>query len=799
MKTFKYKDAATLAEAVALLDSGNAAVLAGGTDLLNVLKQGALPEPPELLVNIKNIAGCSHIDEAGGTLTIGALTKIADIAASAVVKTNAPALAQAAATVSAPTLRTMGTLGGNICQEVQCWYFRRSHMTGTWFDCLRKGGSTCYALDGDSRHHSIFGRARVSSTPCAARCPAHTDIPAYVARVREGDLDGAARILLRHNPFPAVTGRVCPHFCESGCNRVCVDDEPLSVRSIERYVGDYILENKERFVQAATRDTRKKAAVIGSGPAGLSAAYFLRQFGHTVTVFETQPVLGGTMTLAIPGYRLPGRILEQEVEFVRASGIEIRTGVAVGETVTIPRLMAQGYQAVFVAIGAQAGRKPLVPGADLAGVVTGLDFLRDLKAGRHVGLGRRVAVVGGGSVAFDCARSAIRQGARDVHLVCLESRETMPADSAEISEGEAEGVIVHPSVTVNRVVGGRGRVTGVEVARVLSMRFAEDGRLELQAEPDSTREFPADTVIFAIGQVPDLGVLTGIEGLTLKGSNTIQVDEQTLSTGVEGVFAGGDVSVGAGSVIEAIACGRRAAASIDRYLGGSGELPDTESQHKPALLSSTASGEPPVRIVPPQLAVAERVESMEAEVVGSCDWTAIEAEAKRCLNCGCLAVSPSDLAPVLVALDARVKTTKRTLAAADFFAVEGRRTTVLAKDEIVTEIEIPIARADTGQAFVKFAQRPAIDFACVSAAAFIAYSGGRVSEARIMLGAVAPVPYRAGRAAALLEGRTITEESAAEAAAAIAEEALPLEGNRYKLAIAQALVKRVVLAARPDG
>lgn len=796
MKPYKYQSAATISMAVSLLKNGNASVLAGGTAILNLLKQGALAEPPETLVNIKRVPGLNTITYGQSGLKIGALTTISELAASEVVKDKYPALAQAASGVAGPTLRNMATIGGNICQEVQCWYFHRSHLTGTWFDCLRKGGASCYALNGDNRYHSIFGGIKAHPSPCTNRCPAGTEIPAYLAKIRSGDLDAAARILLQVNPLAAITGRVCPHFCESACKMNEYGD-PISVKNIERYVGDYILSNASTFIQKPAKEKKKRIAIIGSGPAGLSAAYFLTIAGYGVTVFETMPFAGGTMALTIPHYRLPKSVLKKAIDFIRAHGIEIKTKTPIGKDITIPQLLQQDFRAVFIAIGSQEGQRLNIPGNDLKGVMTALDFLRKVKMGRKTDIGERVLVVGGGSIAFDCARTARRLGAKEVRIACLESREVMPADPDEIREAEAEGIEICPSQMTTAIKGVDGRVNSVECLAVASLTFIDDIP-EVKTVPGSESTIMADTVIFAVGQVPDLSVTAGVEGLKITRAGTIKVDPATLSTGVKAIFAGGDVSVSRGSVIEAIACGKRAAASINRFLGGRADsVPSIETEDE--LLGFNSEGAQIPRIVPPELSVEERLKDVNREVIQGLPLEAVTGEANRCRNCCCLAVNSSDLATALVALDATIKTSKRVIPADEFFAVSGSKTTVLDCDELVLEILVRPAPRNSRQTFLKFAQRPSIDFAVVNAAAVLKTIDGKVTQARIVLGSVAPVPYRASEAESMLTGEAVTAELAERAAETLEDKAVVLSGNGYKLQIAKTLLKRAILLEKNGG
>ncbi|MDA8124937.1 MAG: FAD binding domain-containing protein [Deltaproteobacteria bacterium] len=790
MKPYHYQSAETLGTAVATLKKGKAAILAGGTDLLNVLKQGALAEPPETLVNIKRLPGLRAIAYDRQGLAIGALTTLTELAESPLVKEKYPALAQAASLVAGPTLRNMGTVGGNLCQEVQCWYFRRSHLTGTWFDCLRKGGNLCYAVGGDNRFHSIAGGIKVQPSQCSKYCPAGTNIPAYLERIRAGQFDAAAKVLLEVNPLAAITGRICPHFCEKACNLKDYN-QALSVKNIERFVGDRILKNPARFLRLPEREKKQRIAVIGSGPAGLSAAFFLRKAGYGVTIFETMPVAGGTMALTIPHYRLPAGVLKKAIAFIESHGITIKTRTAIGKAVTIPQLLKKGYKAVFIAVGAQEGRKLRIPGSDLKGVMTALDFLSQVKKGRKTELGKRLLVIGGGSVAFDCARTARRLGVKEVRMACLESLETMPADSDEIREGQAEGVKLHPGLMTTAIQGKNGRVSGVEALSVSSLVF-KDGIPQVTTTPGSESALAADTVIFAVGQVPDLSAAAGVKGLKISRMGTIDVDPETLSTGVKGIYAGGDAWVAAGSVIQAIACGKKAANAIHRFCGGRSDIAPSQVQYD-SLLAFNGAGSQTPRVETPERPVKERLKDIKTEVVQGLPEPLIVQEANRCRNCGCVAVNASDLATMLTALNALIKTTKRVIPAEQFFAVAGHKTTVLDDDEIVVEIRVPTVAKEARQAFIKFAQRPAIDFAVVNAASLLKMTGGKVLDARLVLGAVAPMPFRAFEAEALLKGKAVTEALAEKAAATLEGKAILLSGNQYKLQIAKALLKRAIL------
>jgi len=469
-------------------------------------------------------------------------------------------------------------------------------------------------------------------SPCKLTCPAHIKVQGYIALIAQSKFKEALDLIREEIPFPSVCGRVCLRPCEKECKRQEVD-EPLAIAALKRFVTDHV--SDEEPPTALERTQKEKVAIVGSGPAGMAAAYDLVRMGYGVTVFEAMPVAGGMLALGIPDYRLPGEVLQKEIDYIKALGVEIKTNTPVGEAVTIPDLFRQGYKASFIAIGAHEGRKLPIPGTDLKGTLVGLSFLRDIKLGKKVKLGERVLVLGGGNVAFDCARTALRLGAQEVHMACLESRETMPADPSEIKEGEEEGIVIHPGLTFTRIIGDNGRVSAVECLNLLWMRFDEEGRLEMETVPASEHSIPADTVIFAIGQAPDLRVFSGVEGLTTTRRNTIAVDPDTLATEVPGVFAGGDAATMEGSLIEAIACGKKAAVSIDQYLQGQdlkeGGVAETLKAADIQVVIPPGTQKEPRQLMP-ELPLKERKGNFREVGLGFTEEMAV-AEAKRCLNC----------------------------------------------------------------------------------------------------------------------------------------------------------------------
>ena len=778
MKKFEHINATTLGEAVSALGSGKAQVIAGGTDLLGTLKDEILPDYPETLVNIKTIPGMDYIKEEEGMLKIGALTLLSDVALNGKVKGKYAALAEAASRVAHPHIREMGTIGGNICQLPRCWYFR---LPNNRFYCLRKGGKECYALTGEGRYHSIFGGTRVNGTPCSKDCPANVDIPSYLSKIREGDMVGAAKILLNFNPLPAITGRVCSYYCESECNRGHFD-EPTSIRSVERFMGDYILENAGEMFKSPQHETKKSVAIVGSGPAGISAAYYLRRLGHSITIFEAMEKPGGMLTYGIPPYRLPKDVVRRQIKALEGTGIQFKLKVDVGRDVTLVDLQ-RDFDAVFCATGAWGQSSLGIENEEL--LLSGLEFLTQVNFGLKTAPGRRILVIGGGNVAVDVAINALRLGAEQVTVACLENREEMPAMQKEVEQAIEEGVKLMPSWGPSRILKTKGKVSGMELVRCTSV-FDSDGSFSPTFDHHSKKTVEVDQIILAIGQKP---VLSFAEPLLKVERGLITVDPATQATNIANVFAGGDVTSGPASVITAIAAGRRAANSIDQYLKGKETAGEGEEKVKSLARFNSDYLKKVSRVKAPELPISQR--GIDTEDVLSLSWSAAETEVNRCFNCGCLAVNLSDIAPALIALDAEIKTTKRVIEAEKFFAVKGYKTTVLDANEIVTEIQVPTPASGTKSAFIKFALRKSIDFPIVNCAVMI--NGG---SARICLNAIFNKPYRARAAEEAIAGKSIDEANAEAAGEAAVSGAVVLEANRYKVQIAKVMVKRAILACQ---
>ena len=779
MKPFNHVNAASLEDAAAALNGGGAKVIAGGTDILGALKDNILPDYPSVLVNIKSIPGLDYIREEDGALKIGAATRLSDIAENPAVKEKYAALAQAAVSVGTPHLRDMGTIGGSIAQLPRCWYFRKLKNR---FHCRRKNGDECFAILGDARYHSIFGGAKTGLAPCSQKCPAGTDVPAYLSLFRDGDWDKAARTIMKSNPMPAVTSRVCAHLCQRGCNRRRTDESVLAY-GVERILGDYILENSVKFYAPPENETGKSIAVVGSGAAGLSAAYFLRKAGHSVTVYDGREEAGGMLMYAIPAYRLPKDIVRKFVKALENMGVVFRLGAKAGGGMKPEQ---GGYDGVLFATG--AWKRPVIGIAGEELTVFGLDFLVEVNKWMEGKPGSEVIVAGGGNVAMDVAVTAKRLGAEKVTLVCLEPKHLMPAGDAEIERAKQEGVVVMPSWGLSKIMAENGIIGGMELKRCVGV-FDENGVFSPRYDESEKTVVKAENILLAVGQEADLSFLDEMDEkyrVALNRRGLIDVAEETQMTSKEGVFAAGDATTGPDTVTGAIAGGRRASEGISRYLGA--DTCGYAEENVREFISHDPEG------ITNEKALKLReldADKRRLDIEDSQTPTKDEAlsEARRCLNCGCYAVHPSDVAPALIALDAKIVTNMRAIGAEEFFAVKTPGNTVLENSEIITEIRIPVPRPGSASAFMKFAFRNAIDFPLVNCAVM---TGG--DSPRICLGAVAPRPYRAFKAEAVIAGKKIDEALARAAGEAAVIDTKPFPASKYKAQIAKTLVKRALMA-----
>ncbi len=461
---------------------------------------------------------------------------------------------------------------------------------------------------------------------CQHACPARVNVPEYLALASEGKLNEAANVIRRRNPFVSVCGRVCDHPCEKRCRRSDIDS-PLAIRALKRYIAD----NMDNYESPIARPVSKKpeVAIIGSGPAGLSCAYFLALMGRASSVFESQPIPGGMLALGIPEFRLPKEILSKEINFILSHGIELQTSSNVTD---VREMLNKGYKAVFVASGAQQGKTINIEGLELEGVEDALEFLRNRALGKGLDCqDKRVIVFGGGNAAVDAARCAVRLGARKVTILYRRTRHEMPAYEEEIEEAINEGIELIDLSIPKRIISANGAVAGVEFIKAELGKADADGRRRPMPIEGSEATIECDVVIQAIGQVASIEPVKFSNGPELTDWGTIKVDSVTYSSTVDRIFAGGDCVTGASTVIEAIAGGQRAAKSIDKLLGGSGNLPYDIG------FSFTRPDEETLAQSPPR--VEEKIIPLEkrkrgfAEVVLGLGRQQAVAEACRCLRC----------------------------------------------------------------------------------------------------------------------------------------------------------------------
>ncbi|MBT8342308.1 MAG: FAD-dependent oxidoreductase [Desulfatitalea sp.] len=478
---------------------------------------------------------------------------------------------------------------------------------------------------------SAFAIEKRGTAPCKATCPAHVSIQGYIALINDGRYKEALKLFKQDHPFPGVCGRVCHHPCEGECTRDDVD-QPLAIRELHRFLADYENQSGEIYVPEITAEKREeKIAVIGSGPAGLTAAYYLALQGYAVTIFEKLPEMGGMMRVGIPEYRLPRDILGNEIETIKKMGVEIKCGVTFGRDITLDSLKKDGFKACFMAIGLHGGRRLGVENEDAEGVLQGVDFLRDAAMGKAVNIGEDVIVVGGGNVAIDVALTAKRKGAKNVTLICLESREQMPAWEHEIEEAlEGDINIVNSFGPKSFFIDKDKKVSGLEFKTCTAV-FDDNGRFNPSYDDNACQPFFGDTVIIAIGQSTDTTGLTE-QNIALSRPGGLEADPVTLQTPIDWVFAGGDAFYGPKSVVEAVACGKEAAESIHRFVNGLDLKQGREKTWeyvKPETAYEEKKARVPVRCLDPE---ARACNFLEVSFGYNGDEAKLEAD--RCLKCG---------------------------------------------------------------------------------------------------------------------------------------------------------------------
>jgi len=403
---------------------------------------------------------------------------------------------------------------------------------------------------------------------CQHACPAGIDIPNYVASIARGKFEQAVDIIRERNPFPAVCGRICIHPCEIKCRRGELD-EAVAIRALKRYAADWYFENIGKAKDPFPMTKDQKVAVVGAGPAGLTCAFFLAKMGYGVNVFESQSVPGGMLGLAIPEFRLPRKVIQEEVEYIESCGVEILYNSPIDATHTVDDLIKEGYSAVYIAAGAQSSRRIGIPGEEegLEGLFYGLQFLAEIRTGKEIEMKGKVLVLGGGNVAFDVARTALRLGTHDVQIFYRRTIEEMPAWEKDIQEAVEEGVVINPLWAPKQIMHKDGKVIGIEFVRSRTV-FDEEGRSYLSVDEETTQFVETGTIIISVGQAPDISFLSKDSQLERALWGSLVVDENSLVTNIPGIFAGGDFTTGPSTVIQAIASGRRAALSLDKYLKG---------------------------------------------------------------------------------------------------------------------------------------------------------------------------------------------------------------------------------------
>jgi NADPH-dependent glutamate synthase beta subunit-like oxidoreductase len=457
----------------------------------------------------------------------------------------------------------------------------------------------------------------------------------YIGLIAQRKFDVALNLVRRDNPLPGVAGRVCDHPCEESCERRKVD-EGLAIAYLKRFIADYERQMNPMMPSLVKRTKKEKIAIIGSGPAGLTAAYHLIRKGYGVTIFETRPVLGGMLITGIPPNRLPRDVIAYEINRIKALGVEMKTGITIGKDVSFPALFEQGYASTFIAIGAYESRKLGIPGEDeYSGFMDCLAFLENVNLGNRAKPGEKVCVIGGGNAAIDAARTALRLGCENVTIVYRRSRKEMPANPSEIEEAEAEGVKIHYLASPVRIIGKHNRVVAMECIQNKLGEPDASGRRRPVPVEGSEFVVEADTIIPAISQRPDVSFLPDDHGFDLTRWNTFVVDPKTLQTNISGIFAGGDCVTGPATVIEAIAAGRKASDIIDRYVQGK-ELTIDEPKKSEAIIRLTETEivkfETKLRQKMPKLSLSAREGNFDEVELGFDEEMAVK-EANRCLKC----------------------------------------------------------------------------------------------------------------------------------------------------------------------
>jgi len=473
----------------------------------------------------------------------------------------------------------------------------------------------------------------IISSACQHTCPISQDVPSYIGLIAQNKFEEAVDIVLKENPLPLVCGRVCDTPCEGKCVAGEWDD-PIAIRSLKRFLADYDMKHGIGLKLKPKTQREERVAVVGSGPGGLTCAYYLALEGYKVTVFESESVAGGMLAWGIPEFRLPKDVLQYEIDRIKRLGVEIKTDTTVGKDVSMDKIRGE-HKAVFIATGAPKGLKMKIPNEDRQGVTDAVQFLRDFNLGRRVDIGDRVIIVGGGNSAIDAARVAKRLG-KEISIYYRRTKAEMPAIESEVEEALLEGIDIQFLVAPVKVLSDNDRIEAIECIRMKLGDMDESGRRRPVPIEGSEFRVDVDTLILAISQTPDVSLLVGDNGLKVSAWNTIEVDPETLYTEMEGVFAGGDVVSGPNTVTGAMAHGKTAARMIDKYIRGEKLEVKHEVTRPAARVAAVELSEEEIKILKrpemPAIPVAQRIESFKEVELGFSEADAIK-EAKRCLRC----------------------------------------------------------------------------------------------------------------------------------------------------------------------
>jgi NADPH-dependent glutamate synthase beta subunit-like oxidoreductase/Fe-S-cluster-containing hydrogenase component 2 len=479
------------------------------------------------------------------------------------------------------------------------------------------------------------------SAPCKATCPAHISVQGYIKLASQGKYDEALELIKKENPFPAICGRICPHPCEQECTRNGIDD-PVAIDDIKKFIADREIKKEHQFIPEKLFNYNNiKMAIIGGGPSGLSCAFFLAQKGYSITVFEKLDQVGGMLKYGIPSFRLERDVIDAEIEVIKKMGVEFKCGVEVGKDVTLDELRNQGYKAFYVSIGAQGGRKLNIEGEDHPSVIAGVEYLRDVNLGKDIKTPGNVVVIGGGNVAVDVARTAVRTGANQVDMVCLESANEMPAQDEEVLEAKGENIKINNGWGPTKIIIENNKVTGIEFKKCISV-FDKDNKFNPKYDEKDTIILKADTVLLSIGQSIEWGNMLEGSKVELRRGNAAIADSLTLQTGESDIFVGGDVYTGPKFAIDAIAAGKEGADSMHRFVHPGQTLNLGRNRREFLILDKDN-----VNYSSYDNAKREKVAHDKSKDLTFSDprltlsEEQVQKETKRCLECGAAEVDPN--------------------------------------------------------------------------------------------------------------------------------------------------------------